>query len=155
MNLRRMMLGLAALATLGSATAFAAPDVSTRQLHVKDALTVFDLGLTNDRIAQTVEGRRDLVLVSNQTRAQVISAFKQAYLAERELPNGYHVAGWAHLVHSDSTTFMLKNLAGDCMVAEVFEEAGVTKVKVWGMTRPDQPQRKPYNEIPRRFAPID
>lgn len=154
MNLRRMTLGLAALVTLGTTSAMAAPpDVSSRQLQVKDALTVFDLGLTGDRMAQ-VEGRKDLVLVSNQSRSQVISQFKQAYLQERELPNGYHVAGWAHLTQTDSTTFTLKNEAGDRMVAEVFEEAGATRVKVWGVLRKDKPPVKPYNEVSRRFAPI-
>ena len=154
MNLRRITLGLAALVTLGTTSAMAAPpDVSSRQLQVKNALTVFDLGLTGDRIAQ-VEGRRDLVLVSNQPRHEVISAFKNAYLQERELPNGYHVAGWAHLTQTDSTTFTLKNVAGDRMVAEVFEEAGATRVKVWGVMRKENPPLKPYNEVPRRFAPI-
>lgn len=155
MNVRRLMLGLAALVTLGAAPALAAPDVSTRQVHVKDALTVFDLGLTRDRIAQTAEGRRDLVLVSNQSKAEVLAALKRAHSEERDLPNGYHVAGWAHLVQSDSTTFTLKNTAGDRMVAEVFEEGGQTKVKLWGLVRPDKPTRKPFNEIPRRYAPVD
>lgn len=154
MNLRRMTLGLAALVTLGTTSAMAAPpDVFSRQVEVKNALTVFDLGLTGDRIAQ-VEGRRDLVLVSNQPRNQVISTFKNAYLQERELPNGYHVAGWAHLTQTGSTTFTLKNQAGDRMVAEVFEEAGATHVKVWGVMRKDNPPLKPFNEVPRRFAPI-
>jgi len=154
MNLRRMMLGLAAVVTLGTTTAIAAPpDVSSRQLQVKDALTVFDLGLTGDRIAN-VEGRRDLVLISNQSRTKVVSTLKNAYLQERELPNGYHVAGWAHLVHSDSTTFTLKNGAGDRMVAEVFEEGGATRVKVWGVMRKENPPVRPYNDIPSRFAPL-
>jgi len=155
MNMRRMMLGLAALVTLGAGPALAAPDVSTRQIHVKDALTVFDLGLAQDRIAQTAEGRRDLVLVSNQSEAQVLAALKRAHSEERDLPNGFYVAGWAHLVQSDTTTFTLKNKAGDRMVAEVFEEGGVAKVKVWGVVRPDKPTRKPFNEIPRRYAPLD
>lgn len=153
---RRMMLGLAALVSLGTAPVLAAPpqDVSSRQIQVKQALTVFDLGLTGDRLAHSAEGRRDLVLVSNQTRAEVISAFKQAYLQDKQLPNGYHVAGWAHLVQSDSTTFTLKNDAGDRMVAEVFDEAGQTKVKVWGVVRKANPPLKPFHEVPRRYAPI-
>ena len=155
MNLRRMMLGLTAVVSLGSTAALAAPpDVSNRQVQVKNALTVFDLGLTGDRIAQTADGRRDLVLVSNQTRAEVLAAFKSAYLDEKQLPNGYKVAGWAHLVQTDSTTFTLKNSAGDRMIAEVFEDAGKTRVKVWGVMRKANPPLKPYNEVPHRFAPI-
>jgi len=149
-----MMLGLAALVTLGAAPALAAPDVSTRQLHVKDALSVFDLGLTSDRIARTSEGRLDLVLVSSQPQAQVLSALKAAYLDEKALPNGYKVAGWAHLVQTDSTTFTLKNGAGDRMVAEVFAGGNGTTVRVWGVSRAANPPRKPYGEVPHRFSPV-
>ena len=49
MNLRRlqgMMIGVAALVTLGSTAIAAPPDVTHRQVQVKNALTVFDLGLT-------------------------------------------------------------------------------------------------------------
>ena len=155
MIVRRVMLGLAAVVTLGSTSALAAPpDLSSRQMQVKDAISVFDLGLTGDRIAQTAEGRRDMVLKSNQSRSQVISAFKTAYLDEKTLPNGYRVAGWAHLVQSDSTTFTLKNDAGDRMVAEVFEEGGAAKVKVWGVMRKANPERVPFNSVPRRYSPI-
>ena len=154
MNLRRMMLGLTAVVSLGSTALAAPPDVSNRQIQVKDALTVFDLGLTGDRISQTADGRRDLVLVSNQSRAEVLAAFKSAYLGEKQLPNGYKVAGWAHLSQTDSTTFTLKNSAGDRMVAEVFDDAGTTRVKVWGLVRKANPPVKPYNEVPHRFAPL-
>jgi hypothetical protein len=149
------MLGLAALVTLGSTTALAAPpDVSNRQMQVKQALTVFDLGVTQDRFEEANRGRRDLVMVSNQSSAQVLSALKSAYLDETRLPNGYKVAGWAHLVHSDSTTFTLKNSDGDRMIAEVFDEGGRAKVKVWGFIRKDNPPVKPFNEVPHRYAPI-
>jgi hypothetical protein len=148
------MLGLAAVATVGVTPALATPpDLSTRQLQVKHALTVFDLGLTGDRISQATDGRRDLVLVSNQSQAQVISALKNAYLDAKTLPNGYRVAGWANLVQTDSTTFTLKNDAGDRMVAEVFDEGGATKVKVWGVMRTANPPLAPLDGRPRRFAP--
>ena len=152
--IRRMMLGLAALATLGTTSALAAPpDMANRQLQVKNAITVFDLGLTGDRIAQTADGRRDMVLSSNQSRAQVVKAFKGAYLDEKSLPNGYRVAGWAHLVQSDTTTFTLKNDNGDRMVAEVFDEGGAAKVKVWGVVRKANPDRAPFNSRPHRYSP--
>ena len=155
MNFRRMMLGLAALVTLGSTSALAAPpDVSVRQQQLKNTLTVFDQGISGDRFAQTAEGRRDLVLTSSQSHTQMLGALKQAYLDQKALPNGYHVAGWAHLVQSDSTTFTLKNDAGERMVAEVFNDGGAAKVKVWGVVRTANPPHKPLNEIPRRFAPV-
>lgn len=154
MNLRQMTLGLAAVVTLGtSSAAFAAPpDVSSRQLQVKDAITVFDLGLTQDRIAH-MDGRKDLVMVSSQPRHEIEAAFKNAYRQERTLPNGYYVAGWAKITKTGSTTFTLKNAAGDRMVAEVFDSAGKTQIKVWGVVRKDNPPQKSLEGMPRRFAP--
>jgi hypothetical protein len=152
MNLRRMMLGIAALATLGTTSALAAPpDVSARQVQAKGALSVFDLGVTNDKVSLSQTGR-DLTMVSSQNHDTVLRALKDAYLNESRLPNGYQVAGWAHLVQTDSTTFTLKNDAGERMVAEIFPDAAGTRVKIWGIVRPDAPVRKPLAEIPRRFS---
>ena len=154
MNLRQMTLGLAAVVTLGtSSAAFAAPpDVSSRQLQVKDAITVFDLGLTQDRIAH-IDGRKDLVMVSSRSRTSVEAAFKTAYRQERTLPNGYYVAGWGKLTKTGATTFTLKNAAGDRMVAEVFDAGGKTQIKLWGVVRKENPPQKSRDNLPRRYAP--
>ena len=155
MNLRRLMLGMAALVTLGSTSALAAPpDVTHRQMQLKDTLTVFDLGLTQDRVQENIRGRRDVVFTSNQSRDQVLTRLKNAYSDEKQLPNGYKVAGWAHMVKTDSTTFTLKNAQGDRMVAEVFDEGGRARVKVWGVVRTANPPLKPFNQVPHRFSPI-
>ena len=66
----------------------------------------------------------------------------------------YKVAGWAHLVQSDSTTFTLKNDAGDRMVAEVFEEGGAARVKVWGVMRKANPDRMSLEGRPTRFKSL-
>ncbi len=155
MNLRQMTLGLAAVVTLGtSSAAFAAPpDVSSRQLQVKDAITVFDLGLSQDRFTH-VEGRKDLVMVSSRPRHAIEAAFKNAYRQERTLPNGYHVAGWAKLTKTGSTTFTLKNAAGDRMVAEVFDDGGKTQIKLRGVVRKANPPKKSLDGMPRRYSPV-
>lgn len=157
MNLRRlqgMMIGVATLVTLGSTAIAAPPDVTGRQVQVKHALTVFDLGLTGERVSLDANGRKDLVFISNQRKDDVLKALKAAYLDETQLPNGYKVAGWAHLTQTDSTTFTLKNTAGDRMVAEVFESGGQTHVKLWGMVRTANPPLKPFNEVPHRYDAI-
>jgi hypothetical protein len=141
MNLKRMMLGLAALATLGTTPALAAPpDVSARQFQAKSTLNDFDLGLQGDRVAVTKTGRRDLVMVTNKNQRQLLAELKDAYSTERALPNGYKVAGWAHLANGNYT-FTLKNDAGERMVAEVDGAPGQTKVKVWGAVRTANPKQ--------------
>lgn len=150
MNLKRIMLGLAALATLGSSSALAAPpDVSARQFQAKTTLNAFDLGLKGDRVMVTKAGRRDLVMTTNKNQRQLLSELKDAYRTERTLPNGYKVAGWAHLAN-DSHTFTLKNAAGERMIAEVSDAGGQTKVKVWGAIRTANPKMASRESIMRR-----
>lgn len=152
MNLKRIMLGLAAFATLGSASALASPpDVSARQFQTKSTLKALDVGLTGDHVTVTKHGRRDLVMVSKKSQDQLLNDLKDAYTTERTLPNGFKVAGWAHLAN-DSHTFTLKNEAGERMVAEVSGENGQTKVKVWGAVRTDNPQRVDRAALARRNA---
>lgn len=141
MNFKRMMIGFAALATLGSAPALAAPpDVSARQLQTRTALNAFDLGLGGDRVTVTRDGRRDLVMVTNKNQKELIHSLKAAYRNDQVLPNGYRVAGWAHLAN-DSHTFTLKNDAGERMVAEVSGDSAQTRVKIWGSVRTANPPR--------------
>ncbi|HRE90719.1 MAG TPA: hypothetical protein PK095_16455 [Myxococcota bacterium] len=150
MNLKRIMLGLAALATLGSTSALAAPpDVSARQFQTKSTLNAFDLGLKGEQVTVTKAGRRDLVMVSDKAQGQLLADLKDAYRTERRLPNGYKVAGWAHLAN-DSHTFTLKNDAGERMIAEVSGDRGQTKVKVWGAVRPDRPKMTSRANLERR-----
>jgi len=151
MNLKRIMLGFAALATLGSAPALATPDVSARQFQTKTALTAFDLGLGGERVQVTQSGRRDLVMVSNKTQREVLENLKAAYATEKALPNGYKVAGWAHLAN-DTHTFTLKNAAGERMVAEVSGDRGQTRVKIWGAVRQANPPKASPAEYQRRNA---
>lgn len=150
MNLKRIMLGLAALATLGSTSALAAPpDVSARQFQAKSTLNTFDLGLKGDQVTVTKTGRRDLVMVSDKAQGQLLADLKDAYRTERPLANGYKVAGWAHLAN-DSHTFTLKNDAGERMIAEVSGDRGQTKVKVWGAVRADKPKMTSRANLERR-----
>ncbi len=153
MNIKRFVLGFATLSALGSTPALATPEVSTGQLQAKQALSVFDLGLASDRVVVTREGRKDLVMVSHEDRAEVVANLKNAYTQSRQLPNGYTVEGWAHLAATNSHTFTLKNSAGERLVAEVMGDAQGTKVKIWGGSRLANPPRKPLNDVPRRFVP--
>jgi len=154
MNLKRIMLGFAALATLGSAPALAAPpDVAARQFQAKSALTAFDLGLVGDRVTVTKEGRRDLVMTTNKNRKEVLDGLKDAYSTEKALPNGYKVAGWAHLANG-SHTFTLKNAAGERLIAEVSGDSGQTKVKIWGGVRLDTPPRTTPEKFNRRISSL-
>ena len=150
MNLKRIMLGLAAFATLGSASAFAAPpDVAARQVQTKSTLRTLDVGLTGDHVTVTQHGRRDLVMVSSKSQNQLLADLKDAYSTERTLPNGFKVAGWAHLANG-SHTFTLKNEVGERMVAEVSGDNGQTKVKIWGAVRTDNPTRVDRAALARR-----
>jgi hypothetical protein len=154
MNFKRLMLGFATLTALGTPALAAPPEVSAGQLQAKQALSVFDLGLANDRVTVTREGRRDLVMVSHQDRAEVIANLKSAYTTSRTLPNGYSVEGWAHLAANNSHTFTLKNSAGERLVAEVMDDAQGTKVKIWGGSRLANPQKQPLGDAPRRFGKV-
>lgn len=156
MKLTTLTLGLVTLATLGSATAFAAPpDVARRQTEVRGALDHFQFGLVGDRPTFTPSGRRDLVMFTNHDRAIVVEELKQAYRQKKVLPNGYRVAGWAHIAATDSYTFTMKNPNNENYIAEVWRDPQGTRVQIWGMAHEVGVQRAPRIDVPHRFSPTN
>ena len=153
MKMKQMIVGLAAFATLGTSSALAAPpDIAARQADVKQALSVFKLGATRDVVSESRHGP-DLTLHTNANHTELLRSLQNAYLNETPLPNGYTIAGWAHIDATNSHTFTLLNAAGDRMVADVKgDAANNAEITVRGIVHRAVPTRKPLNEVPRRFV---
>lgn len=156
MKLKTLTLGLVTLATLGSASAFAAPpDIARGQTEVRGVLDTFKFGLVGDRPTFTPSGRRDLVMFTNRDRAVVVEEMKTAYRSHRTLANGWKVAGWAHIHATDSYTFTINNSRNESFVAEVWNDPQGTRVQIWGMAHTPGLQRTPRVEVPHRFSPTN
>jgi len=156
MKLKTLTLGLVTFVTLGSASAFAAPpDVARTQLDAKSALTGFKFNLSGEQATFNSRGRRDLVMFTNRDHAAVVGELQSAYENRRMLPNGYHVAGWAHLVATDSYTFTLRSENNDQIVAEVFKDPQGARVQIWGAAHNIYaPVHSTRTDLPSRFKPV-
>lgn len=157
MKLKTITLGLVTLATLGTASAFAAPpDVAQKQLEVRGVLDSFHLDLAGDSATFTPQGRRDMVMFTGKDHDSVVNELKTAWKQRKALKNGYVVAGWAHLVQSDSYTFTMKAPDNERLVAEVFKDPQGARIHIWGRARnPNTAEtRGVRSDLPRRFQPV-
>ncbi|MFT7578553.1 MAG: hypothetical protein ACI9MR_000211 [Myxococcota bacterium] len=155
MSMRRITLGFAFLLTLAfSASTAMASDTPTKQSSIRDALAKTGLSIRGEQVEFAKNGRRDLVLPTNSTKAQVVSKLKSMHKRKAIMANGYKVIGWAHINATDSYTFTLRNSKEESMVAEVVGDGPRAKVKVWGAAYSYRPNRRPISTIPRRYAPV-
>jgi len=151
-RLRCLSLALA-FVVVGAVTArAAAPDeIARRQDELRKVLDGFELALSGDVLSFGPRGRRDLVLFSARPLDPLLAALKAAYREERRLAYGYVVAGWAHLVQSDTWTITLKDTSEVSWVAELSERGpNGLRVVLWGVGR-DVPARRPMASLPMRL----
>jgi len=154
MKLASITLGLVAFATLGTSALAAPPDIARRQTEIRSALAPFKFNLSGDRAQFTPQGRRDLVMVTPEDRAEMVEDLKTAFRQKRDLPNGYRIAGWAHVAATGSYTFTVKHMSrNENHVVELFEDPAGTRVKIWGSINAVGPKPAPRFQVPSRFSP--
>lgn len=142
---------LGALAVVGPAAAKRRTDPALRQAQIREVLVALDLAPGGDALTLGPRGRRDLVVFSPRPHAEVTAVLTAAYANGRALPHGYHVAGYAHLVQSDTTTFTFKNTSGDAWVVELADAGVGSRLVIWGVGRDLVPERRPRAELPMRL----
>ena len=156
MTLRRIALGFFAFATLGTTSALAAPpDIGARQTEIKTALNGLDLNLAGDATAINARGGRDLVVRSASNRQVLESQLRDAYLQKKELPNGYVVTGYAHMVRTGKTNYTVRNLrTNDRYIAEVSNDSAGTQVKILNRSLNSNRPIRSWREVPHRYGTV-
>lgn len=122
-----------------------------RQAEIREVLVGLGLAPEGDTLTIGPRGRRDLVLFSPRAHDAIVALLGEAHTAGRVLANGYYVAGYAHLVQSDTTTFTFKNDAGIAWVVELADAGVGSRLVIWGVGRELVPERRPRAELPMRL----
>ena len=149
---KALTLGIAALVTVGLTVPALANDyVPTRQSEIRKALTTLNVNINSERIVFTKKGRKDLLLQSATSKMKVVGALQKAFGHKTVLPNGYRVAGWAHMDETDHYNFTFRR-GDERFVASVFADGSGSKIKIWGHAyNPKLTRRVPGKPLPRRL----